>query len=141
MKVGRRFAVLLVGVLAVAFALVGARATQAAPAVPTAPKQASKLTIWVDNVQKPAIDRITSAWGTRRGVDVNVVFHAFGNIRDDLKTVKAENAPDVIVAAHDWTGDLAANGLVLQLFPKKATKAQFPKYALDAFSYGGRLYG
>jgi arabinogalactan oligomer / maltooligosaccharide transport system substrate-binding protein len=141
MKVGRRIAVLLVVVLAVALALVGARATQAAPAAPTASKQAAKLTIWVDNVQKPAIDKITSAWGTRRGVDVKVVFHAFGNIRDDLKTVKAENAPDVIVAAHDWTGDLAANGLVLQLFPKKATRAQFPKYSLDAFSYGGRLYG
>jgi arabinogalactan oligomer/maltooligosaccharide transport system substrate-binding protein len=101
----------------------------------------SKLTIWVDNVQKPAIDKVASAWGTRRGVDVNVVFHSFGNIRDDLKTVKAENAPDVIVAAHDWTGDLAANGLVLPLFPTKALKKQFPKYALDAFSYGGRLYG
>jgi len=137
MKVGRRFAVLLVVVLAVALSLVGARATQAAHAG----AKASRLTIWVDNVQKPAIDRITSAWGTRRGVDVNVVFHSFGNIRDDLKTVKAENAPDVIVAAHDWTGDLAANGLVLPLFPKKAIKAQFPAYALGAFSYGGRLFG
>jgi maltose-binding protein MalE len=138
MKVGRRFAVLLAVVSAGAVSLVGARATQAAPA---APGQKPRLTIWVDNVQKPAIDRITSAWGTRRGVDVNVQFHSFGTIRDDLKTVKAENAPDVIVAAHDWTGDLAANGLVLQLFPKKVTRSQFPKYALDAFSYGGRLYG
>jgi arabinogalactan oligomer / maltooligosaccharide transport system substrate-binding protein len=141
MKVGRRFAILLAVVSAAAVSLAGAGATQAAPAVPGAVKQRAKLTVWVDNVQKPAIDKITSAWGNRRGVDVNVVFHAFGNIRDDLKTVKAENAPDVIVAAHDWTGDLAANGLVLQLFPKKATRAQFPKYALDAFSYGGRLYG
>jgi arabinogalactan oligomer / maltooligosaccharide transport system substrate-binding protein len=140
MKVGRRF-VLLAVLSTAAVALVVAGATQAAPAAPGAAKQRAKLTVWVDNVQKPAIDKITSAWGNRRGVDVNVVFHAFGNIRDDLKTVKAENAPDVIVAAHDWTGDLAANGLVLQLFPKKATKAQFPKYALDAFSYGGRLYG
>jgi arabinogalactan oligomer / maltooligosaccharide transport system substrate-binding protein len=141
MKVGRRFAILLAAVSAVAVALIGAGATAAAPAVPGAAEQRAKLTVWVDNVQKPAIDKITSAWGNRRGVDVNVVFHSFGTIRDDLKTVKAENAPDVIVAAHDWTGDLAANGLVLQLFPKKATKAQFPKYALDAFSYGGRLYG
>lgn len=86
----------------------------------------SKLTIWVDNVQKPAVDRITSAWGTRRGVDVNVVFHSFGNIRDDLKTVKADNAPDVIVAAHDWTGDLAANGLVQPLFPSKTLKSNSP---------------
>ena len=97
MKVGRRFAILLAVVLAAALTLLGARATPAAHAG----AKVSKLTIWVDNVQKPAIDRITSAWGTRRGVDVNVVFHSFGNIRDDLKTVKAENAPDVIVAAHD----------------------------------------
>jgi arabinogalactan oligomer / maltooligosaccharide transport system substrate-binding protein len=137
MKVGRRFAILLAVVLAAALTLLGARATPAAHAG----AKVSKLTIWVDNVQKPAIDRITSAWGTRRGVDVNVVFHSFGNIRDDLKTVKAENAPDVIVAAHDWTGDLAANGLVVPIFPTKAIKKQFPKYALDAFSYGGRLYG
>jgi len=137
MKVGRRFAVLLAVVLAAALTLLGARATPAAHAG----AKVSKLTIWVDNVQKPAIDKVASAWGTRRGVDVNVVFHSFGNIRDDLKTVKAENAPDVIVAAHDWTGDLAANGLVLPLFPTKAIKKQFPKYALDAFSYGGRLYG
>ena len=137
MKVGRRSAILLAVVLAAALALLGARATPAAHAG----AKASKLTIWVDNVQKPAIDKVASAWGTRRGVDVNVVFHSFGNIRDDLKTVKAENAPDVIVAAHDWTGDLAANGLVLPLFPTKAIKKQFPKYALDAFSYGGRLYG
>jgi maltose-binding protein MalE len=137
MKVGRRFAILLAVVLAAALTLLGARATPAAHAG----AKVSKLTIWVDNVQKPAIDRITSAWGTRRGVDVNVVFHSFGNIRDDLKTVKAENAPDVIVAANDWTGDLAANGLVLPVFPTKAIKKQFPKYALDAFSYGGRLYG
>jgi arabinogalactan oligomer/maltooligosaccharide transport system substrate-binding protein len=137
MKVGRRFAILLAVGLAAALTLLGARATPAAHAG----AKVSKLTIWVDNVQKPAIDRITSAWGTRRGVDVNVVFHSFGNIRDDLKTVKAENAPDVIVAANDWTGDLAANGLVLPVFPTKAIRKQFPKYALDAFSYGGRLYG
>ena len=99
--------------------------------------KATTLTIWVDNVQKSAIDKVASLWGDPTGVDVNVVFHSFGNIRDDLKTVKAENAPDVIVAAHDWTGDLAANGLVVPLFPTKAVKKQFPKYALDAFSYGG----
>src|SRR5438552_11160054 len=137
MKVGRRFAILLAVVLAAALTLIGGRATPAAHAS----AKAAKITIWVDNVQKPAIDRITSAWGTRRGVDVNVTFHSFGSIRDDLKTVKTENAPDVIVAAYDWTGDLAANGLVLPLFPTKAIKKQFPKYALDAFSYGGRLYG
>src|SRR5919198_6381141 len=137
MKVGRRYAILLAVVLVAALALLGARATSAAHAG----AKAANLTIWVDNVQKPAITKVANAWATRRGVNVNVQFHSFGTIRDDLKTVKAENAPDVIVAAHDWTGDLAANGLVLPIFPTKAIKKQFPRYALDAFSYGGRLYG
>jgi arabinogalactan oligomer / maltooligosaccharide transport system substrate-binding protein len=137
MKVGRRYAILLAVVVAVALSLLGARATPAAHAG----AKASNLTIWVDNVQKPAITKVADAWATRRGANVNVVFHSFGNIRDDLKTVKAENAPDIIVAANDWTGDLAANGLVVPVFPTKAIKKQFPKYALDAFSYGGRLYG
>jgi maltose-binding protein MalE len=77
-------------------------------------------------------------------VNVVVVQKDFGRIRDDLKTVQPETAPDVIVGAHDWTGDLAASGLVVPLNPRAATKAQFPGYALDAFSYGTavkKLYG
>src|SRR3982750_3904051 len=95
MKVGRRYAILLAVVVTAVLALLGARATPAAHAG----AKVSKLTIWVDNVQKPAITKAANAWGTRRGVDVNVVFHSFGGIRDDLKTVKAENAPDVILGA------------------------------------------
>ena len=68
MKVGRRSAVLLAVVLAVALSLIGSRSAPAAHAS----AKAAKLTIWVDNVQKPAVDKITSSWGTRRGVDVNV---------------------------------------------------------------------
>jgi arabinogalactan oligomer / maltooligosaccharide transport system substrate-binding protein len=61
-----------------------------------------------------------------------------------LKTVQSETAPDVIVGAHDWVGELSANGSIVPLFPSAATKKQFPAYALDAFSYGTaikKLYG
>lgn len=73
-----------------------------------------------------------------------MVVKDFGKIRDDLKTVEPESAPDVIVGPHDWVGELAANGLIVPLFPRKGTTSQFPDYALDAFSYGAavrRLYG
>jgi maltose-binding protein MalE len=102
------------------------------------------LTIWTDADRKPAVDRIASAWGATRGVTINVVEKDFGKIRDDLGTVQADNAPDVIVGAHDWTGALAANGLVLPLNPRSAIRNQFPSYTLDAFSYGTavkKLYG
>ena len=105
---------------------------------------ATTVTIWTDADRKAAVDKIASAWGSSRGVNVVVVQKDFGKIRDDLKTVQAETAPDVIVGAHDWTGDLAASGLVLPLNPRKAVKAKFPQYTLDAFSYGTavkKLYG
>jgi arabinogalactan oligomer / maltooligosaccharide transport system substrate-binding protein len=103
-----------------------------------------QLRIWVDNVQKPAVDRIADAWGRQRGVTVTAVVKDFGKIRDDLKTVRAEDAPDVVVGPHDWVGELAANGLVVPLSPSRTVRAQFPGYSLDAFSYGTtvkRLYG
>jgi maltose-binding protein MalE len=103
--------------------------------------QATNLVIWVDSPQKPAIEQMVQAWGK---APATVLVHAFGNIRDDLKTVKPENAPDIVIGPHDWVGDLATNGLVQPLYPTAAAKKQFPAYALNAFSYGTavkKLYG
>jgi arabinogalactan oligomer/maltooligosaccharide transport system substrate-binding protein len=110
----------------------------------SAARSATTVTIWVDADRKPAVDKVASAWGASRGVTVNVVQKQFGDIRTDLSKVQADTAPDVIVGAHDWTGELAANGLVLPLSPRKAVRDKFPSYTLDAFSYGTavkRLYG
>src|SRR5436853_546895 len=63
MKVRRRFAVLLAVVLAAGLSVLGGRATQGAHAS----TKVAKLTIWVDNVQKPAVTKVTNAWGARRG--------------------------------------------------------------------------
>jgi len=139
MKSSRRITALLVVAAAGLAAVAGTASAGADRAAAT-----TQLRIWVDNVQKPAVDRIASSWGTSRGINVDVVIKDFGKIRDDLKTVRAENAPDVIVGPHDWVGELAANGLVVPLSLRQAVRTQFPAYALDAFSYGTavkRLYG
>jgi arabinogalactan oligomer/maltooligosaccharide transport system substrate-binding protein len=114
-----------------------------APAAPAAKERAGATTlrIWTDKDRRADIERIAGAWAASRGVDVVVVQKEFGDIRDGLKTVAPESAPDVVIGAHDWTGQLAADGSIVSLNLKKSVKAQFPKYALDAFSYGGRLYG
>ncbi|MGA1258538.1 MAG: sugar ABC transporter substrate-binding protein, partial [Ilumatobacteraceae bacterium] len=67
-------------------------------------------------------------------------------IRDDLKTVDTATAPDVIVGAHDWVGELAANGSIIPLTVSKSVAAKIPSYSLDAFSYANAkgnkvLYG
>ena len=104
----------------------------------------TKIRVWTDKDRKGAVEQVVGQWASSKGLSVEVVEKDFGKIRDDLKTVQGETAPDVIIGAHDWTGQLAADGLVLPLNPSKATRAQFPAYALSAFSYGTavkRLYG
>ena len=115
-------------------------------AAPALPKSSANTTIviWTDHDRNAAVTKVAGDWASTRGVTVKVVEKTFGDIRDNLKTVAAADAPDVIVGAHDWTGELAANGLVVPLFPKKATLTQFPSYTLAAFSYGTavkKLYG
>jgi len=100
--------------------------------------------IWTDKDRVAAVTKVANAWAASKGAAVEVVQKDFGQIRDNLKTVQAETAPDVIVGAHDWVGELSANGSVVPLFPSAATKKQFPAYTLDAFSYGTaikKLYG
>ena len=109
--------------------------------LPAAQAAAAKktITIWADSNRTAAVKSLFSAgWG---GAKVNIVTKDFGAIRDDLGTVKADAAPDVIVGAHDWTGQLAANGSIVPLTLSAGTKAVMPSYALDAFSYGGSVYG
>jgi len=106
---------------------------------------AGTLLIWADRDRERDITSLANAWGRKRGVAVKVIAKAEqSNIRADLITVKADNAPDVILGAHDWVGQLAANGLIVPLVPKKSAIRYIPKYTRDAFSYGkttSRLYG
>lgn len=126
----------LLGMLAAIAAVLAAQATAAHKAV--------NIVIWTDSDRAAAVTKVASDWASKNGATVKVVTKNFGDIRDNLGTVAAADAPDVITAAHDWTGQLAANGLVLPLYPSAAVKKQFPAYTLNAFSYGTavkKLYG
>ena len=106
--------------------------------------QSAKLVIWADADRVPAVTQVANAWAQSKGATVQVVQKNFGQIRSQLTTVAPDTAPDVIVGAHDWVGELSANGSVLPLAPSAATKKQFPAYALNSFSYGTaikKLYG
>jgi arabinogalactan oligomer / maltooligosaccharide transport system substrate-binding protein len=124
------------GLLAAIAAVVATTATAAHKAV--------NIVIWTDSDRAAAVTKVANDWAAANGATIKVVTKNFGDIRDNLGTVAAADAPDVITAAHDWTGQLAANGLVQPLFPSAAVKKQFPSYTLNAFSYGTavkKLYG
>src|SRR5437763_2867355 len=127
----------LLGVVAAIAAVVASSAVASHKAGPT-------ITIWTDSDRAAAVTKVANDWAATNGATIKVVTKNFGDIRDNLGTVAAADAPDVITAAHDWTGQLAANGLVQPLYPSKAIRSQFPGYTLNAFSYGTavkKLYG
>jgi maltose-binding protein MalE len=127
----------LLGVIAVI-------ASIAASSAGASHKAGPNIVIWTDSDRAAAVTKVANAWAATSGATIQVVTKNFGDIRDNLGTVAAADAPDVITAAHDWTGQLAANGLVQPLYPSKAVRSQFPSYTLNAFSYGTavkKLYG
>ena len=133
----KRTAALLAVVAAAVLAAFAGGVKSAAAAGPT-------ITIWADQDRKAAVTQLANAWASARGANVNVLVHDFGKIRDDLGTVAPAEAPDVIMGAHDWTGQLAANGLVQPIILSAAARKNFPAYTLNAFSYGTavkKLYG
>ncbi|HEY2558060.1 MAG TPA: extracellular solute-binding protein [Diaminobutyricibacter sp.] len=127
----------LLGVVAVTGAVAATSAIASHKAGPT-------IVIWTDANRAASVSKVANSWAASNGASIQVVTKDFGSIETALGTVAATDAPDVILAAHDWTGQLAANGLVEPLYPSKAVSAQFPKYTLNAFSYGTavkKLYG
>jgi maltose-binding protein MalE len=127
----------LLGVIAVVASIAAASAGASHKAGPN-------IVIWTDSDRAAAVTKVANAWAASNGATIQVVTKNFGDIRDNLGTVAAADAPDVITAAHDWTGQLAANGLVQPIYPSKAIRTQFPTYTLNAFSYGTavkKLYG
>jgi maltose-binding protein MalE len=129
------------------WALLGVGAAIAAVAASSAVashKAGPTIVIWTDANRAPAVTKVANDWAASNGATIKVVSKDFGSIQTSLGTVAAADAPDVVLAAHDWTGNLAANGLVEPLYPSKSVLSQFPSYTLNAFSYGTavkKLYG
>ena len=125
-------------------AAVAGLATAAMLAVAT-PSQASNpaILIWVDNGAKPVVQKVIYDWAADKNVDVTIVGKDFGAVRDLLKTaVPGGTGPDILAAApHDWTGDLAAAGVLRPVTLSAAVKKGLQTNAYDAFLYGGQHYG
>jgi len=130
--------------LAAGMALTGLLAVVLASSATSAPSQSAKVVIWADADRVPAVTQVANAWARTKGVTVQVVQKQMGPIRQEISTVAVDTAPDVIVGAHDWVGELSGNGSIVPLSPSAATRKQFPTYALNSFSYGTaikKLYG
>lgn len=105
--------------------------------------QQAKLVIWADDTRAPVLRDVGAAYTAATGVGVEVVEIAFADLRGQFITAAPTGqGPDILIGAHDWTGELAANGLLEPFDPRLGGKAgDFNPVGLEGFSYGGKLYG
>ena len=78
----------------------------------SATSQSAKIVIWADADRVPAVTKVANAWAASEGRRPSRSSRSSsGPIRHELTTVAADTAPDVIVGAHDWVGELVGERL------------------------------
>ena len=99
------------------------------------------LLIWADNTREKALTPLVEQFSAEFGVTVRVDEIGMGDIRANLPVAgPAGEGPDIIIAAHDWIGELVLNGSVVPIdLGDKA--AEFSPASLSLFTYYGELYG
>ena len=106
----------------------------------TAAPAAGSLTIWVDETRIDNFQTIGEDFVTASGVALDVVQKPTADIKTDfVAQAPTGEGPDLIVGAHDWTGELVSNGLISPI--ELGDKGKLADNAIAAFQYDGALYG
>ncbi len=88
----------------------------------------------------PAIQAVADEFGAANGITVGV--QAIVDTRANFITAnQAGNGPDIVVGAHDWLGQLVANGAVDPVQLSADTVAMYSEKSIQAVTYDGQIYG
>ncbi|AQX16455.1 MULTISPECIES: sugar ABC transporter substrate-binding protein [Tessaracoccus] len=119
----------------------GDATTSAAATTSSAPAAAGSLTVWADETRIDAFKTLGETFSAETGVTLDVVQKPSADIKNDfIAQVPTGEGPDLIVTAHDATGDLVKNGVVSPV--ELGDKADaFGDVALRAVSLEGQVYG
>ena len=115
--------------------------TPSADATSEAPALTGTLTMWVDDTRIKEMEPVVATFTEETGIEVDLVQKASGDIgKDFVAQVPTGEGPDVLIGAHDWTGEFVTNGVVapVELGDKAA---EFSPATVAAFAYDGQQYG
>lgn len=103
--------------------------------------QEEAILIWADGTRAPVLNELAAQFTEEFGIPVTVQEVGLGDIRNNISVAgPAGEGPDIIVAVHDWIGELVLNGSVVPI--SLGSLAQnFTPASLNLFTYNGQLYG
>ena len=132
----------IVSVLAagVALSLAACGGTGSPATSESAAPAAGSLTIWVDETRINDFKALGEDFVSASGVALDVVQKPTADIKTDfVAQAPTGEGPDLIVGAHDWTGELVSNGLISPI--ELGDKGKLADNTIAAFQYDGALYG
>ena len=132
----------IVSVLAagVALSLAACGGTGSPATSESAAPAAGSLTIWVDETRIDDFKALGEDFVKASGVALDVVQKPTADIKTDfVAQAPTGEGPDLIVGAHDWTGELVSNGLISPI--ELGDKGKLADNTIAAFQYDGALYG
>lgn len=100
-----------------------------------------KLVIWADEVRGKVLKPFAKDFGEANGIEVSVEVHA-EELQEDFVTASEQGkGPDILVAAHDWIGNLVQNHTIDPVQLSNKQKDALNPTALEAVTYDGKVYG
>lgn len=133
-------AAIVSGVLASGLAA-SSPAAAASTTTTTVPARAhADLVIWTSANQAKVLLPFAQKFGKRYGITVAVTADA--NLPGDFTTAtEAGKGPDIVVGAHDWIGDLVADGTLAPIAMPTMEQKLFDPVTIKAVTYNGEIYG
>jgi arabinogalactan oligomer/maltooligosaccharide transport system substrate-binding protein len=104
----------------------------------------SDLTIWIgpgSTAFADTINKLTAQFGQEQGIKVTVQTIAKELQTQFVTASQAGQAPDVVLGAHDWIGNLVQNGAIDPVQLTDQTKAALNPLAIKAVTFNGQIYG
>lgn len=145
MRVQRRRAQVRAGsaaglALALALAACGGDGDSGAPAGDDA-QATGELVIWADDNRAAVLNEFKDQVEADLGVTLTVEAISEDHQATFVTASQQGAGPDVMVGAHDWTGNLVQNGAVDPVQLTAAQLAEFPQVAIDAVTFEGQQFG
>ncbi|GAA3755277.1 arabinogalactan oligomer/maltooligosaccharide transport system substrate-binding protein [Spinactinospora alkalitolerans] len=100
------------------------------------------MVIWADDERTDVLLPFAEEFGDAHGVEVEVQAVPNDELQSSFVTAhQAGSGPDIVVGAHDWTGNFVQNGAIDPIQLPQDTVEAFAPTAIEAVTYNDQLYG
>ncbi|WP_460542320.1 sugar ABC transporter substrate-binding protein [Glycomyces halotolerans] len=99
-----------------------------------------ELVIWADETRTPVLKEFVADFEAQVGVKVTVEEHVETLREDFIAAAEQGQGPDIVVGAHDWSGQLAADGVISPITLTADQQSALNEASVKAFTVEGNLY-